>query len=625
MMKQLVTTFLLFAFIASHALADEVKHPCPIDADIWVLAGQSNMQGAGKLREQFPRNPSIMMFNMDNTWQVAQHPLHRMYESAASVHRNINKKSPEEWEKLREKSMQKPIGGVCPGLFFGEHLFANGIKNIGLIPSAHGGTSMNQWDPEKKELGDESLYGAMINRIEMTGGNLKGLLWYQGESDAGDPEAYENKMLRFIDAIRKDTEQPDLPIIFVQINRFYLIKTTEDHKHGWEQVKESQRRIMSLRNKVYMVSAVDLTLDDLIHISYEGQKRLGQRMAEVALTNVYKQKGHANPIDVESIEYRKEEKTVKVRFSGVSGKLRAPGRIGDFKITSTNPEVHNYSVAYRADLDPEDPSAVLVRVQMPLTDSEYISYGLGMTAYCNLTDEADMAVPAFGPLSVVKPVSLNGKTHDAVISVEQKADYALKWWIPRHEQILQHNKEGEVDLIFLGNSITHSWENSGKEVWEKYYTPRNAVNMGFSGDRTQHVLWRIDHGELDDINPRVAVLMIGTNNSGINNPQEITDGIEEICLKIRGKLPDTKILLLGIFPRGEVSDKNREINEAANALIPKLADGKMIHFLNINEHFLKKDGTLGNYFLPDQVHLSKTGYKTWAKAMEPVIAQLLGE
>jgi lysophospholipase L1-like esterase len=149
--------------------------------------------------------------------------------------------------------------------------------------------------------------------------------------------------------------------------------------------------------------------------------------------------------------------------------------------------------------------------------------------------------------------------------------------------------------------------------------------MGFGVDRTQHVLWRIDHGELDDINPRVAVLMIGTNNTGFNNPQEITDGIEEICLKIREKLPDTKILLLGIFPRGEVSDKHREINEAANALITKLADGKMIHFLNINEHFLKKDGTLGNYFQPDQVHLSKTGYKTWAKAMEPVIAQLLGE
>ena len=624
-MKLTFITLVSACLIASLAFADDVKHPCPIEADIWVLAGQSNMQGAGKLHEQFHPNPSIMMFNMDNTWQVAQHPLHRLYESLAPVHRNINKRSPDEWEKMREQSKQSAIGGVCPGLFFAHHLQTNGIKNIGLIPSAHGGTSMNQWDPEKKDLGDESLYGAMINRIEMTGGNIKGLLWYQGESDAGDPEAYENKMLKFIDAIRKDTRQPDLPIIFVQINRFYLVKTSEAHKRGWEKVKESQRRIMSLRNNVYMVSSVDLMLDDLVHISYEGQKRLGRRMAEVALTKVYMQDGHANPIDVESIEYLEDQLTVKVRFSGVSGNLQSQGRIADIKITTTNPETDNYTVAYRADLDPEDPGAVLVRIQKPLTDSEYISYGLGMTAYCNLIDEADMAVPAFGPLPVITPVSLNGKTHEAVIGVEQKADYALEWWLPRHEHVLKRIREGEVDLIFIGNSITHSWKYNGKEAWEKYYEPRNAVNMGFGGDRTQHVIWRIDHGELEGINPTVAVLMIGTNNSWFNNPQEIADGIEEICLKIREKLPDTRILLLGIFPRGGVSDRHRKVNEAANQLIPNLADGKMIHFLNINDHFLKKDGTLGNSFQPDQLHLNKTGYKTWAKAMEPKIIQLLGE
>ena len=624
-MKRPVIIFLLASFIASHTFAGDTILPCPIEADIWVLAGQSNMQGAGKLLQQSPGNPSIMMFNMDNTWQVAQHPLHRMFESVAPVHQTISKRPPEEWEELREQSKQSPIGGVCPGLFFAQHLHANGIKNVGLIPCAHGGTSMSQWDPEKKNLGDESLYGAMINRIKMTGLDIKGLLWYQGESDAGDPEVYENKMLKFIDAIRKDSRHPELPVIFVQINRFYLVSTSEEYKRGWEQVKESQRRIMSLRENVYMVSAVDLTLDDLVHISYEGQKRLGRRMAEVALTKVYKLNGHANPIDVESIEYSEEERSVKVRFSGVNGKLQAQGRLADFKITSTDPEVHQYTVAYRADLDPEDPYAVLVRVQMPLKGSEYISYGLGLTAYCNLLDEADMAVPAFGPLPVVKPVSLNGKTHKAVTGVEQKANYAIQWWLPRHEQILKQNKEGDTDLIFIGNSITHYWENSGIEVWEKYYEPRKAVNMGFGGDKTQHVIWRIDHGELDGVNPKVAVLMIGTNNSVDTDPQETTDGIEEICLKIREKLPNTKILLLAILPLGEVSDPNRKVNQEVNALIPKMADGKTIHFLNINEHFLKKDGTLTNCYQPDQVHLTKTGYKIWAKALEPMIVQLMGE
>jgi lysophospholipase L1-like esterase len=380
---------------------------------------------------------------------------------------------------------------------------------------------------------------------------------------------------------------------------------------------------MSLRENVYMVSAVDLTLDDLVHISYEGQKRLGRRMAEVALTEVYHLEGHARPIDVESISYNEKELTVKIQFSGVTGKLRSAGRVADFRITSENPDVHNFTVAYRADLDPDDPCAVLVRVQRPLTNQEYLSYGVGITAYCNLVDDADMAVPAFGPLPVFQPVSRSGKSHPAVIGVEQKAGYALDWWIPRHEAILERNREGNVDMVFIGNSITHSWENTGKTVWDEYYARRNSVNMGFGGDRTQHVLWRLDHGELDGIRPKLAVLMIGTNNAWDGDPQQTADGIEEICLNIREKLPDTRILLLAIFPRGEKSDEKRKVNEAANSLIRDLADGEMIHFLDLNDHFLKKDGSLKNLYQPDQVHLNEAGYRAWAEAMEPVIVKLL--
>ena len=404
-MKRIIISLFILSILVNISLAAEASLLCPIDADIWVLAGQSNMEGRAKLRQKARTNPSIMMFNMDNTWQIAQHPLHRRFESVAPVHRNIMKTPAERWQSKCEQSKKSPIGGVSPGLFFAQHLCANGIKAVALISSAHGGTSMDQWDPAKKDMGDESLYGAMTNRINMVGGDIKGLLWYQGESDTwreGNSKTYEGKMLNFIDAVRQDTGKLELPIIFVQIGRYIQLRPPDRQERGWARIQESQRRIMSMRENVYVVPAVDLSLDDMIHISYQGQQRLGKRLAEVALTKVYKSKGHASPIDLESIEYRNEDRTIKVRFSGVTGKLKAKGRPADFKITSTDPNEHKHTSAYRTDFDPDDPKAVLLRIHRPPTKSAQLSYGLGLNAYCNITDEKDMAVPAFGPMPILK-------------------------------------------------------------------------------------------------------------------------------------------------------------------------------------------------------------------------------
>ena len=184
-----------------------------------------------------------------------------------------------------------------------------------------------------------------------------------------------------------------------------------------------------------------------------------------------------------------------------------------------------------------------------------------------------------------------------------------------------------MDLIFVGDSITHSWENGGKDLWAKHYAPRNAVNMGFSGDRTQHVLWRFDHGEIDGISPKLAVIMIGTNNSNgkDNTAQEIGEGIIAIIEKLRAELPETKILLLAIFPRGAKTGPQRDKNAEASLIASKRADGKMIHYLDINEKFLERDGTLPKSVMPDYLHPNATGYKLWADAMEEKIAELMGE
>lgn len=199
-------------------------------------------------------------------------------------------------------------------------------------------------------------------------------------------------------------------------------------------------------------------------------------------------------------------------------------------------------------------------------------------------------------------------------------------WMKRHESFNERVKKGNVDLLLIGDSITQGWEGAGKAVWEKYYTPRNAVNLGIGGDRTQHVLWRLDNGNVEGISPKAAVLMIGTNNSGTNSSAQIAEGVEAIVKKLRTKLPKTKILVLGIFPRGAtVEDAKRKVNVGANLSIRKLADGEMIHYLDIGDKFLNDDGTLSKEVMPDLLHLNEKSYTTWAAAIDPKLKELMGE
>lgn len=211
----------------------------------------------------------------------------------------------------------------------------------------------------------------------------------------------------------------------------------------------------------------------------------------------------------------------------------------------------------------------------------------------------------------------------ATTTPTSKAD---DWWQRRHQKINDRAKQGDVDLLFIGDSITQGWEGEpGKGVWEKFYGPRKAMNAGIGGDRTQHVLWRLDNGNLDGIEPKLAVLMIGTNNSGSDTPDDIAAGITAIVEKLRAKLPATKILLLGIFPRGE-NDKNpkRQVNIATNKIIQGLDDGKSVFYLDISEKFLGDDGVLSDKIMPDLLHLSTPGYEIWAESIEPKVAELLG-
>ncbi len=198
-----------------------------------------------------------------------------------------------------------------------------------------------------------------------------------------------------------------------------------------------------------------------------------------------------------------------------------------------------------------------------------------------------------------------------------------EWWTKLHESFLEQAKKGDIDLLFLGDSITQGW--GGNETWKKHYTPRRAANFGIGGDRTQHVLWRLEHGEVEGIKPRAVVLMIGTNNAGEDSADEIAAGIKEIVSQLRKRLPEANVLLLAVFPRSEKPDAVREKLSAVNAQISKLDDGGKVHYLDIGSSFLEEDGTISKEIMPDFLHLSPKGYERWAEAIEPSLKHLLSE
>jgi lysophospholipase L1-like esterase len=194
----------------------------------------------------------------------------------------------------------------------------------------------------------------------------------------------------------------------------------------------------------------------------------------------------------------------------------------------------------------------------------------------------------------------------------------------QHQAFLKIAKKGGVEVVFLGDSITQGWGNN--KTWQKHFTPLKAANFGISGDQTGHVLWRItEGGELDSITPKVAVVMIGTNNAGRDSAEQIAEGITLIVKTIHKKTPTTRVLLLAVFPRDEkpgtpTRTKLAEINKT----IAKLDDGgKTVKYLDIGEKFLDNEGTLSKDIMPDFLHLSARGYEIWAEAITPTLQEML--
>jgi lysophospholipase L1-like esterase len=217
-------------------------------------------------------------------------------------------------------------------------------------------------------------------------------------------------------------------------------------------------------------------------------------------------------------------------------------------------------------------------------------------------------------------------------------------WIDRNARYNARAKQGaekgDMSIIFLGDSITEGWEGAGKQVWNDRFAPLGAVNLGIGGDRTQHVLYRIDNGNLDGLAkpaagnpPKLVVLMIGTNNTHDDSAERIAEGIQAIVQHLAQKLPQTPVLVLGVFPRAErPSDPARfkiaDINHRVSMWIEDRAKERSVkpraEFLDIGDKFLETDGTISKETMPDSLHLSPKGYQIWADAIAPKIAEMTG-
>jgi len=359
--------------------------------DLWVLAGQSNMEGVGNLENVPVPSSMVNSFDQTDTWVMASEPLHRLPDATDRVH--WRRPSPQsepvklEGDALRQ-FIQNRKKGAGLGLPFALEMVKRTGVPIGLLPCAHGGTSMDQWSPAQKDKAGDSLYGAMLRRVRLAGGGVKGVLWYQGESDASDKAAplFKEKFQSFVREMRRDLGIPTLPVYYVQIGRHVASASGT----GWNMVQEAQRQLESEIPNSSMTTCADCELDDQIHVGTDANVRLGIRMANLALGS--------NRRGPRPISAQLKGSVLTVEFSEVNGHLTHDGRLNGFVILDAagTPQ----PLIFRQRVSRTNPNSVELLIQGKLPEGAKLHYGLGRDPYVNLRDSRDMPAAVFGPMAI---------------------------------------------------------------------------------------------------------------------------------------------------------------------------------------------------------------------------------
>jgi hypothetical protein len=360
--------------------------------DLWLMAGQSNMQGIGNMVDAAKPHPLVRNFSMGLEWELARDPLHYLQESPDSIHNSAGVPTREEAAKGKKASTK----GVGVGVFFGVEMHRRTGVPQGLIATAHGGTSMEQWDPAKKGLAGASLYGSMLLALRRVAQPVAGVLWYQGESDtnASCAAVYTKRMQDLVASIRADLRQAKLPVITVQIGRFVCPPGGE---REWNQIQELQRLLPKHITKLAVVPSIDLELDDLIHISAKSYRLLGKRMAAAASRLVHgeAQPPEPAPLAARVIPGRITGPTIEVTFTNVVGGLQAPGLPSGF--TMVDHEHRAVEQIYKTTLE-ED--RVILELVSPSRLDLQLMYGHGRNPHCTITDGRGAGLPVFGPMRI---------------------------------------------------------------------------------------------------------------------------------------------------------------------------------------------------------------------------------
>ncbi len=352
--------------------------------DIWVLAGQSNMEGVGDLVDVEEPSPFVHSFQSREEWAIAEEPLHWLYESPQPVHHRLFDREPIP-DRLEERDPSRAKGAGL-GLPFAKHLHACTGVPIGLVPCAHGGTTMAHWDPRLNDGSGESLYGALLRRIHAVGGNIAGVLWYQGESDAlpQQVDTYSERMTNLVSALRNDLAQSDLPFYVVQLG--CVAFGAEQDVDGWNGIRELQRTWAGTVAGTAMVPTIDLGLDDVVHLATQELKRLGRRLAAVAAGDP--------PLAVARVTV--DGPRIGIIVDNVRGGLRAQGRPAGFSLRDRGGK--DLLGVFKVTLE-ENRACLHIDLNL-LPPEAYLWYGCGLNPYCNITDLTDAALPAFGPWRV---------------------------------------------------------------------------------------------------------------------------------------------------------------------------------------------------------------------------------
>jgi sialate O-acetylesterase len=383
--------------------------------DIWILAGQSNMYGIALAEEPLPALPYLnmlnnLMFEADSHWCAGIPPIARVPKRFAPFDLKTQYPGITDAQINQQLAASVPVGGIGPSYFFAQELYEqNSGVPIGVIPCALG-AALAVWDPEKRS---ENRYGFLFQQVMRAGGRVKGMLWYQGEQDAifGDEQktvtkpsliyptsTYADQFKRLVEALRSDFRNPHLVVITAQICR---------HHHGeksryrfWEQIRETQRLIPGQIPQVHTIPTIDLDLVDGLHLDYWSQKRLGKRMAHLALPYVKGGVAPRSEIKLKSVRLGNTPKpSILVEYDGVTGRLRAPGRATGFQLRNKTTG-EDLDGIFKVEFDPERPSTLILRAYQLEKQGLLLVYAPGAAPYVNIVDENDMAIPAFGPIEV---------------------------------------------------------------------------------------------------------------------------------------------------------------------------------------------------------------------------------